>query len=502
ACDDMLTETPHSFLTVDNFYQSAGDARAALNAVYQQLSSAIGGSVGSWQHSFVTDGASDHSNAHPLDQNPPAQHPGTLGWDTENSFMNDSWYTWYRQIYRANLMINRVADAPISQDLKNVYVAEARFLRAFAYHQLERYYGGVPLFKTEEEHANLQVSRSSREEINKFVIDELIAIEPTLLASHPPSDWGRATRGAARAMLTERYIWNSSRYNSGEWQKASDMAKKIIDSGTYQLLPNQLNVFLPTNKGNREMIFASVHTGVDNRSSSTIQNSHYPRELTPGGGFGVTTPTIWAADSFDDGDYRKQTSFRFAACNLNNTTCFCDRRVPTCDNSSSRRWLGPTGSHPYKFRPSSQSVGARGDVDFPIWRYAEVLLWYAEAQNELGNSALAMQQVNLIRARARNGTGTENRALPANRPTNVSKVQARDWIYWERHLELIWETKRWLDLIRRDAMEPGVWAATLTANDPIATTLGPVKGQEFRMLRAIPARETQNLPNVKQNPGY
>src|SRR5207237_4840364 len=106
---------------------------------------------------------------------------------------------------------------------------------------------------------------------------------------------------------------------------------------------------------------------------------------------------------------------------------------------------------PYKYRKSDNgATWWLGDVDVPLYRYAETLLIYAEAQNELGNSGVAVQYVNMIRARARNGTGAENRASPADYAGPLDQASVRDAIFGERDLELAHEAKRWLDLVRRD----------------------------------------------------
>ena len=135
------------------------------------------------------------------------------------------------------------------------------------------------------------------------------------------------------------------------------------------------------------------------------------------------------------------------------------------------------------------------DVDYPIYRYAEALLINAEAQFELGNQAEALRLVNLVRARARQGAGNESRA----EPRNLAAV-SRDVIYMERNWELAHEGKRWWDLVRRDALEPGYWVAQLDAHDPETRARGDLS--PFRKLYPIPQNEIQLNPAITQNPGY
>lgn len=491
GCEDLLKEEPRSFLTLENFYKTTDDAEKAVIAAYQGLQQ---DGVSDWRWFFVVDGMSDVSNAHPLDQNPPAQHPGTLNWDTENSFLFAAWTGNYRGIHRANIALEKLPQSPMPAAAQTLRIAELKFLRGFYYLNLEKRYGGVPLLLTMADHDNLSPTRNTREEIDAQIIKDLTEAEAVLPATRPASEWGRATKGAAQMALADIYNWRSTRYKTNEWTLASQWAKKVIDSGTYQLLDDQLQVFLPTNKANREMIFVKPSTGTVARTSTSVQQAHFPRELTPGGGFGVVTPTKWSYESFIPGDYRIETSFRFNACNLTGTTCF----TPL-----------PMGSQPFKFRPGNQQTNSLGDVDIPFYRYAEALLYYAEAQNELGNPAVAMQYVNMIRARARKGAGgTQNRAVPADYPTNLSKEAANTAIQLERHYELIWEVKRWWDLLRRNEygdMGGNYLKSQLEAHDPLATSQGPITAATLARIKLwpVPAHEIDaSGGSLAQNPGY
>jgi len=488
GCEDMLKEEPRSFLTLENFYQTADDAEKAVIATYERLQ---GDGISDWRWFFVIDGMSDHSNAHPLDQNPPAQHPGTLNWDTENSFLFSAWNSYMKIIYRANLAMEKIPESPMAAARQTQAIAELKFLRGWAYLELEKRYGGVPILLTTADHENLAPVRATREQVDAQAIKDLTEAEAILPATRPVAEWGRVTKGAAQMALADIYMWRSSRYKTNEWQQASTWAKKVIDSGQYSLLDDQLQVFLPNNKANREMIFVKVNQGQQTRTSSTVQQAHFPRELTPGGGFGVVTPTRYSYEQFTPGDYRIETSFRFNACNLTGTTCFAPL---------------PMGSQPFKFRPSNQASNNLGDTDIPFYRYAETLLYYAEAQNELGNTAVAMQYVNMIRARARKGAGgTQNRAVPADLSTSLSKLAAREAIYKEREFELIWEVKRWWDILRRNELEPGYLASQLTAHDPLATSQGPITAAtEARIkLWPVPRHEVDaSNGSLTQNPGY
>ena len=125
---------------------------------------------------------------------------------------------------------------------------------------------------------------------------------------------------------------------------------------------------------------------------------------------------------------------------------------------------------------------------------------FAEAQNELGNSGTAVTYLNMIRARARNGTGAENRPEPADYAGATDQLSVRDAIYMERAWELSFEAKRWFDLVRRDSREPGYWATSLQTHDLNSTNQGPLAGYKKRF--PIPLGQISSNPALCQNPGY
>ena len=156
---------------------------------------------------------------------------------------------------------------------------------------------------------------------------------------------------------------------------------------------------------------------------------------------------------------------------------------------------------PYKYKKGDNGANWDiSDVDTPLYRYAEALLFYAEAQNELGNAVTAVTYLNMIRARARNGTGTENRPQPADFAGPVDQLSVRDAIYMERAWELAFEAKRWFDLVRRDSREPGYWSASLQTHDPNSTSQGPLA--TFKKRFPIPQGQISSNPALCQNAGY
>src|SRR5207248_11212211 len=218
---------------------------------------------------------------------------------------------------------------------------------------------------------------------------------------------GRVTKAAAAMALADLYAWRSSFMLKSEWQQASDWAKTVIDSsGAWGLglNDNYFSTFLPTNKGNQEMIFVINNSGVTDRTSNIFQLFYYPRDWGldqgQGGGWGLIHPTDWFWNSYLAGDYRRSggndyttpTAYIMGGCGVSGLCA-----TPLGD-----------GPMPYKYKKSDNGRDwTLNDVDTPLYRYAETLLMYAEAQNELGNTATAVQYLNMVRARARKGTGSE-----------------------------------------------------------------------------------------------
>jgi len=166
---------------------------------------------------------------------------------------------------------------------------------------------------------------------------------------------------------------------------------------------------------------------------------------------------------------------------------------------------------PYKYRKSDNGANWQlNDVDVPLYRYAETLLIYAEAQNELGNTGVAVQYLDSIRARARRGTGAENRPEPHDYGTAgepMDKLSVRDAIFMERAWEFSFEAKRWLDLVRRDSEDPGYWYNSLRDHDLDPTHANPAPARlarlaTFRKRFPIPQSERNVNPALSQNPGY
>ena len=472
ACSDVLTEEPRDRISTEAFFQTAADAKAAIAATYRPLST---GALWGTNLQWALNAATDESRVGPEEENPNIVALTQLSWTTTNPYIAGSnasggaWAGLYQMITRANLVLAKVPDIAMDEAQKAQILGEAKFLRALGYFYLVRLYGDVPLVLTPEDQEAL-VARTPQAQVFTQIVKDASEAEAALPATWTATDKGRATKGAAEALLAEQYIWCK------DWPNAATNAKKIIDSGIYGLQANYINAFLPGSQNRNEEVFAAQSSSATGAPAIDIAAWEYPRAMNPNsnGGWGTWQPLQSFINSYPAGDYRREVSFFTSG-------------------------IDPTGKavtflpHVYKFRPTQRP--GQQDVNWPIYRYADVLLMYAEALNEQGQSAAAIQYVNMVRARARNGTGAENRAAPADLSTALTQAQARLAIFDERKWELAYEGKRWFDLVRQGF--PAFQAAELT--DP---TVIPTNVQPARMVWPVPQAQIDLNPSLTQNPGY
>jgi hypothetical protein len=511
ACRDLLVEDPQGFTTTDTFYKTGEDLNSATIAIYAAFKpgfAAFGGLIG--QAPWTTpELASDQARADNREPNFNTRSPDYLDWSPTTGQTGGYWALLYTVISRANLVLERGPSVETPhQQLREYNLAEAKFLRAYAYLWLTKVYDGVPLLLTPEEQANATPERTALEQIHQAMIQDLTEAEAELPETWTGSDAfglpteGRATKGAAQMALADLYLWRSTYMRKDEWQQASTWAKRVMDSGTWLLNPDYIRTFRPSNKGNREMIFVLTNTGADARTSNVFQLFYYPRDwgldLGQGGGWGLIHPTNWFWNSYLSGDYRRSTGVDYTS----------EAAYVTGGCSVSGICVTPLADGPMPWKYKKSDGGATwwlGDVDVPLYRFAEAILIYAEAENELGNAGVAVTNLNRIRARARNGTGSENRAEPHDYGTAgepIDQASVREAIYMERAWELSFEAKRWFDLVRRDSREPGYWLTSLRQHDPNSENQRSLTGQEFRKRFPIPQGQIDANPALCQNAGY
>lgn len=466
GCDDLLTEEPEHIVTPGNFYQSAEHAEAAVLSVYPPLLVREGFGNRLW---VTLEAASDMARIGPLVVGADNLVVDALAWDPESAFPTVPWGVLYLSIARANVAIASIRDIPMDEGRKAELISEAMFMRALNYYYLVRLYGEVPLM-TDPDSALAEVERAAVANVYEQIVADAQEAASVLPVQRTGDDVGRPTRGSALTLLADIHLTRQ------QWQEAADFARRVIDLGVYSLYPDYLQAFLPGNENGTEHIFSLQADGPDNPTGSTFVAMYYPREVNrgQGGGNGQLQPTPWHYGSYIPGDYRKDVTYRTVWERL-------DGEIFDLD------------PHIYKYRPGQVTEINDGDVNWPIYRYAEVLLIYAEALNELGDVAGAIDHLNEIRARARNADG-EPRLQPENYSGPMTPVAVREAIFQERNWELAHEAKRWFDLVRRGE---AYFMSQIMQNDPIATDVEPTD-----VLFPVPQAEIDLNPSLSQNAGY
>ncbi len=456
ACEDNLAEQPFSFITDQNFYKSERDAQSGLNAVYDILRerSYYGESV-----IRLLEVNSDYVVPFALVSVYSIESDANT-FSSANTLIRDWWRTIYRGVNRANSVIKRVPQVPGMSDTgKTRAVAEAKFLRALFYFDLVRSFGPVPLVTEPTENLdNLRPERQAITAVYTQIETDLKDAIAGLPVSYTGADIGRATSGAAKAMLAKVYLTNK------KWAEAAQLSGEVVKSNTYSLFADYRDTFRPETKNGREHLFSVQFSCVDLAfgspySSFLAIDFTYPIGQINQGNYFIA-PAF--ATAFDPADARKAVSV------------ISQRAGP--DGKVYQQRFGLATDKFWDDKPCGRGEARN---NWPLLRYADVLLMYAEALNEAGGpTADAYGAINQVRTRAK---------LPAL--ANLNQSQFRDAVAMERAFELSFEGHRRWDLLRTGKYQQAMQAAG-------------VKTSPQYELFPIPLEERDVNPNLTQNTGF
>jgi hypothetical protein len=408
------------------------------------------------------------------------------------------WQQHYAGIKKANIAIDTIPHIQFDATLNKRLVAEARFLRALYYFNLVRLYGDVPLVLHDQTSINLsdlQVPRTAAATVYKQIEADLTAAATDLPNIYTGADLGRATAGAANALLAKVYL------TERKWDKAVSQAEVVINGPYgYDLFANYADVFLPASENGKEHIFSAQF-----KSNSQGQgNNQAPRSILNGipGMVGSYADQV-VFYSVPDATKPNGVDKFFSIYKLYTVK---DKRrnvsfVTRFQSPTTNLYYGklndatiPGDSIPFfnkYYDPGVVSNEAESGANVSILRFSEVLLIHAEAENELnGPTAKAYTSINRVRARA---------GLDAL--SGLSQADFRDAVYLERRLEFVFEYQRWFDLIReKDASGNGILEASLLKVGKTNVSKG-AKGKFY--LFPIPQQEIDNSNGkLTQNPGW
>ncbi|MBD2754024.1 RagB/SusD family nutrient uptake outer membrane protein [Spirosoma validum] len=459
---EVLNQTPESNFTPTNFYKNADDAKAAVSAVYDPLNSSNLYAQVMW---ILQDQATDDAewgNGRST-ANQPKNDLDKYTFTPATVTFQSIWSTVYSAINRANTVITRVPGIAMDESLKARYVAEAKFMRAFYYFTLVRLFGDVPIITAETTSlSNLNVARAPLNDVYTLIIQDFTEAETILPTTYSTADRGRATKGAAKAFLAKVYLTRQ------DWAKASAKAKEVMDLNAYDLWANFADAFLIANKNGKEAVFEMQALSGGFNEGSWMQGYMRPNFDRVNGisGFGDDPPTENLYRAYRADDKRRNVTLRL----------YSATSTPAAPASV----LFPC--YVYKYLDPTATGNGDGGNNYPIIRYPDVMLMYAEALNEqAANSADAYTMMNRIRNRA---------GLP-NLTPNLSQAQFRDSVLLERRLELAFEGHRWYDLARTKKL-----IGAIKAQNPTIAI------DEHHYLFPIPQTERDVNSQLTQNPGY
>lgn len=372
----------------------------------------------------------------------------------------------YTLIARANLVINHAPNVEMNAALQSRYIGEARFLRAFSYFNLVKGWGGVSIITEipeDPQEASQIKPRSSEAEVYNLIIEDLeYAIENLPEKSeYEASELGRATKGAARTMLAQVYLHQLDYANTLKY------AMEVINSNEYSLNPEYSHNFIPEYQNGVESIWEIQFIERDERDVSN-QWSHW-QGIRGYIGWGFNSPSEDLVNHYEENDPRMHATIFFEGDTWPGTDevpVFAAGTDPRANRKSMLAKPWPVGY------PSNSPVNK---VEL---RYADVLLMAAESNNELGNTADALNYLEMIRARARG----DQDILPEI--TTTDKIELRHAIWDERRSELAMEGYRYFDILRYNKVEPG-FAENLfhslgkTNFDPAKHILFPIPQSEY-----------------------
>ncbi|MGV3639461.1 MAG: RagB/SusD family nutrient uptake outer membrane protein [Adhaeribacter sp.] len=479
GCEKFLEEPDRSNFTMENYFTKPEHAESVVNAIYESLRSTTGGGFNGapW---MMLEFATGLANTE-LGQAQSSINVRNLVNNADNEYGNTWWVSSYRGIANANLAIAKIPGIGMDETLKKKYLGEAHFFRAHYYFNLVRIFGKVPLIvqPVDLTAPELYPDPTTEEEIYNLIVADLTEAEA---AGLPVSDVsGRVTVGAAKSLLASVYLTMAGhplQKGTAYYQKAADKAKEVIDAGTYSLFASydELHSYATKNRGeNILMVQFAANILPSNWQTSIIP---YNQGISA---YSDETGAIFAnkefVESYEPNDKRiREKQFYYRTYTLSSD------RSKTVD-------LG--GYYIYKhFDTEAHLSTTSSGLNWPLLRYAEVLLTYAEAANEAAGPGLpAYQALNAVRRRAE---------LPEL--SGLSQEQFREAVWRERWQELSFENKTWFDMVR---LRKAFNVATKTFDNYVGHkfSYGPTL-KERELLFPIPTAEIRNNSKLVQNTGY
>nr|WP_315187339.1 RagB/SusD family nutrient uptake outer membrane protein [uncultured Flavobacterium sp.] len=469
--DEFVNRDPVYSIDSENYFNSKSDYDNALIAAYDLLQS-------SYVNVLLGEIASDNTLAGGESQTDVIgfQQIDDMIHTPVNSNLRDIWNWMFAGVQRANYILEFKDRTDFEG--KNQIIAEARFLRAYYHFELVKWFGPIPMngdkrFSAGEEKT---IPRSPVADVYASIEADLIFASENLAAI--PSQKGRATKGAALALLGKAYLYQD------KFTQAASTLERVISSSSYSLVTDYNTIFEDEGENGLESVFEVQYTDKEGAGFGCLQCSEGnvavgfsgPRNYTGNlftSGFSFNVPTQEVVDAFEVGDNREAVAILDIAA------------WAAATGASAGEGYEHTGYFNRKYIPRKRSADAQGDLNltnpnnYRAIRYADVLLMAAEAYNRSGlDDAKARGYLNQVRRRA---FGDMNHDISA------SGAALTDFIWAERRVELVGEGHRFFDLVRTGKAAQEIDGFVAGKNE-----LFPIPIEEIQFANG----------NWAQNPGY
>ncbi|WP_034040932.1 RagB/SusD family nutrient uptake outer membrane protein [Wocania ichthyoenteri] len=444
GCDDQLEISQNDNITSETLYNTPAGALAGLAGAYSRVVSVYREAVINAQYptNWTDEGFYNRKGARDMRKN---------NFTASEPMLRDIWGTYYEGISATNTLIVGLENSSLETSVKEEFIAEGRFLRAYLYFDLQKAFGGVQGIPMPLEETNKQLlPRTAGIDVYKQIVADLEFAEQ-YLPTAAEAVGGRASKSAARGLLARAYLYMASApFNeSGAYEKARDWSKKVIDDSYHELNPSYADIFNELARGNYETKETLFQIGfsfadLDSNQSSKIGSAfgiRFDDEACPNGaddlkgkGFGLTYATITLVLKYraDPDDER----------GLWNTLPYFGQRNNNCElGLINSQFQYPASKYRRYLEPNTTNT-SYGSHHWPVVRLSEMYLIYAEAVNKITpGSTDALNAVNSVRNRAK--------ATPL---TVISDGAIQE----ERLLELCFEGQRKYDLVRWGLLEQKV----------------------------------------------
>ncbi|QEL03318.1 RagB/SusD family nutrient uptake outer membrane protein [Olivibacter sp. LS-1] len=482
SCSSFLDVEPTDRYTDDNYWETEERVVASLNGVYASLlhNGLYGGTT-----PLYFENLSPNAYRYQGDYNLVAQGQH----NANTALFYTVWQGAYQGIGRANNLLANIGKVEMDESRRKRYIAEAKFLRAVFYFPLWNLFGGAPLILDATNDATQSnLPRNTAEEIYTQLLRDLNEAIPDLPASYGANEKGRATSGAALAFKARILLY------ARQWEEAAKTAKEVIDANNYQLFPDYRGLFYLENEGNEEVIFDvqfkfpefthGFDINLDQYNNigplPNLVNDYYDREGKNIGQSNLYDP----AKPYENRDPRLQATVIVKG-SLFKGAVVTEGQYPRTGYGQ-KKYTVFKDDIPAATIPDGQS-----ELNYILLRYADVLLMYAEAQNEAyGPDQSVYNALQQIRSRI---------GMPGL-STSLSQDELRREIRHERRIELAGEGLYYYDIRR--------WGI---AQEVLNGDIYNDKGQRIDTRRfdpqrdnlwPIPAIAIQENPILAQNPGY